>query len=89
MGWLSPSSSAEETGVSDTFTLTLSCPNRTGIVRAVSGFLYDRGCDIGEHQQFDDKVRGRLFMRTQVTAPEGTTWRSCRASSNRWPPSSR
>lgn len=72
MGWLSPSSSAEETGVSDTFTLTLSCPNRTGIVRAVSGFLYDRGCDIGEHQQFDDKVRGRLFMRTQVTAPEGT-----------------
>ncbi|GAA4616877.1 formyltetrahydrofolate deformylase [Saccharopolyspora hordei] len=58
--------------MSDTFTLTLSCPNRTGIVRAVSGFLYDRGCDIGEHQQFDDKVRGRLFMRTQVTAPEGT-----------------
>nr|WP_218889224.1 formyltetrahydrofolate deformylase [Saccharopolyspora hordei] len=52
--------------------MTLSCPNRTGIVRAVSGFLYDRGCDIGEHQQFDDKVRGRLFMRTQVTAPEGT-----------------
>ncbi|KAA5834972.1 formyltetrahydrofolate deformylase [Saccharopolyspora hirsuta] len=58
--------------MSDTFTLTLSCPNRTGIVRAVSGFLFERGCDIGEHRQFDDSVRNRLFMRTQVAAPEGT-----------------
>ncbi|MER7012195.1 formyltetrahydrofolate deformylase [Saccharopolyspora sp. NPDC000359] len=57
--------------MSDTFTLTLSCPNRTGIVRAVSGFLFERGCDIGEHRQFDDSVRNRLFMRTQVAAPEG------------------
>ncbi|QUQ65738.1 formyltetrahydrofolate deformylase [Kutzneria sp. CA-103260] len=58
--------------MSQTFTLTLSCPNRTGIVRAVSGYLFERGCDIGEHQQFDDAVRQRLFMRTQVTAPDGT-----------------
>jgi formyltetrahydrofolate deformylase len=54
-----------------TFTLTLSCPNRTGIVRAVSGYLFEHGCDIGEHQQFDDPVRHRLFMRTQSTAPDG------------------
>ncbi|WP_093154703.1 formyltetrahydrofolate deformylase [Saccharopolyspora antimicrobica] len=58
--------------MTDTFTLTLSCPNRTGIVRAVSGFLFERGCDIDEHRQFDDPVRDRLFMRTQVTAPSGT-----------------
>lgn len=58
--------------MSHTCTLTLSCPNRTGIVRAVSGYLFEHGCDIGEHQQFDDAVRDRLFMRTQVTAPGGT-----------------
>ncbi|MER7082342.1 formyltetrahydrofolate deformylase [Saccharopolyspora kobensis] len=58
--------------MTDTFTLTLSCPNRTGIVRAVSGFLFERDCDIDEHRQFDDPVRDRLFMRTQVTAPAGT-----------------
>lgn len=52
------------------FTLTLSCPNRTGIVRAVSSYLYGQGCDIGEYRQFDDPVRGRLFLRTQVTAAQ-------------------
>ena len=50
------------------FTLTLSCPNRSGIVRAVSAYLFEHGCDIGEYQQFDDAVRDRLFLRTQVTA---------------------
>ncbi len=50
------------------FTLTLSCPNRTGIVRAVSAYLFEHGCDIGEYQQFDDSVRDRLFLRTQVNA---------------------
>jgi formyltetrahydrofolate deformylase len=47
-----------------TFTLTLNCPQRPGIVRAVSAFLYDRNCDIAEHQQFDDVMRGQLFLRT-------------------------
>ena len=52
------------------FTLTLSCPNRSGIVRAVSAYLFEHGCDIGEYQQFDDAVRDRLFLRTQVTADQ-------------------
>ena len=47
-----------------TFTLTLSCPQRPGIVHAVTAFLFDHGCDIVEHQQFDDAVRGHLFLRT-------------------------
>ncbi|SDJ03474.1 formyltetrahydrofolate deformylase [Lentzea albidocapillata subsp. violacea] len=46
------------------FTLTLSCPERAGIVHAVTSFLVDQGCDIVEHQQFDDDVRSRLFLRT-------------------------
>jgi formyltetrahydrofolate deformylase len=50
--------------VSHSFTLTLSCSERPGIVRAVTAFLFDHGCDIVEHQQFDDAVRGRLFLRT-------------------------
>jgi len=57
--------------VTSSFVLTLSCPNRTGIVRAVSAFLYEHGGDIGEYQQFDDPVSGRLFLRTRVAAPAG------------------
>lgn len=58
----------EEDPLTRSFTLTLSCPNRSGIVHAVSSYLFQHGCDIGEHQQFDDPVRGRLFLRTHVTA---------------------
>jgi formyltetrahydrofolate hydrolase len=49
-----------------TFTLTLSCPQRPGIVHAVSAFLFQHGCDIVEHQQFDDPIRGSLFLRAAL-----------------------
>ena len=49
-----------------TFILTLSCPQRPGIVHAVTAFLFGHGCDIVEHQQFDDPIRGALFLRTEV-----------------------
>lgn len=49
------------------FVLTLACPERPGIVRAVTAFLADRGFDIVEHQQFDDHVSGNLFLRTAFT----------------------
>ncbi|KID29990.1 formyltetrahydrofolate deformylase [Prauserella rugosa] len=52
------------------FTLTLSCPNRTGIVQAVSSYLVEHECDIVEYRQFDDAVRGRLFLRVQVAAAD-------------------
>ncbi len=45
------------------FILTLSCPNRIGIVATVSGFLFERGCDITNSAQFDDELTGRFFMR--------------------------
>jgi formyltetrahydrofolate deformylase len=51
-----------------TFILTLSCPQRAGIVHAVTAFLFAHGCDIVEHQQFDDPIRGALFLRTEVLA---------------------
>jgi formyltetrahydrofolate deformylase len=60
--------------VSHPFTLTLSCQERPGIVHAVSSFLFEHGCDIVEHQQFDDAVRGQLFLRTAfVCSPETRT----------------
>ncbi|KRE67574.1 formyltetrahydrofolate deformylase [Arthrobacter sp. Soil736] len=53
------------------FVLTLACPERPGIVRAVTAFLADRGFDIVEHQQFDDHVSGNLYLRTAFTGGGG------------------
>jgi len=54
------------------FTLTLSCQERPGIVHAVTAFLFEHGCDIVEHQQFDDAVRGQLFLRTEFSCSQDT-----------------
>ncbi|WP_026380693.1 formyltetrahydrofolate deformylase [Afifella pfennigii] len=45
------------------FILTLSCPNRPGIVAAVATALVSNGYDILEAQQFDDSETGHFFMR--------------------------
>jgi formyltetrahydrofolate deformylase len=45
------------------FVLTLSCPDRPGIVASVSGHLYEHGANILDAQQFDDMETGRFFMR--------------------------
>ena len=58
--------------MSHPFTLTLSCQERPGIVHAVSSFLFEHGCDIVEHQQFDDAVRGQLFLRTAFVCSQDT-----------------
>jgi formyltetrahydrofolate deformylase len=51
--------------VSAEYVLTLSCPDRPGIVAAVSGLLAERGCNILESQQYGDRDTGRFFMRVQ------------------------
>ena len=43
--------------------LTLSCPDRTGIVYRVSGLLFEAGCNILDAQQFGDEESGRFFLR--------------------------
>jgi formyltetrahydrofolate deformylase len=48
--------------------LTLSCPDRPGIVHAVAGLLADHGGNITESQQFGDPLTGLFFMRVQVTS---------------------
>ena len=48
--------------------LSLSCPDRPGIVHAVAGLLAELGGNITESQQFGDPLSGLFFMRVQVTA---------------------
>jgi len=43
--------------------LTLSCPDRTGIVARVSTLLFERSANILDAQQYDDEETGRFFMR--------------------------
>jgi formyltetrahydrofolate deformylase len=45
------------------FVLTLSCPDRAGIVSAVTTFLFDNGQNILDAQQFNDVESGHFFMR--------------------------
>jgi formyltetrahydrofolate deformylase len=45
------------------FVLTLVCPDRPGIVHAVTGFLLGHDANIIESQQFGDRATDRFFMR--------------------------
>lgn len=53
-----------------TYILTLSCPDRTGIVHAVSGFLLERGGNIEEAAQYNDHDTGLFFMRVQFACAQ-------------------
>jgi formyltetrahydrofolate deformylase len=55
------------------YVLTLSCPDRPGIVAAVSTFLFDSGNNILDAQQFDDTETGKFFMRVVFTGTGGVT----------------
>jgi formyltetrahydrofolate deformylase len=52
------------------FVLTLSCPDRPGIVSAVSTFLAQNGQNILDAQQFDDVETEKFFMRVVFTAAD-------------------
>ena len=53
------------------FVLTLSCPDRAGLVHAVTGFLVSHSGNILESQQFDDRPQDRFFMRVHFDVPDG------------------
>ncbi len=57
------STQTEHAAMTQRFILTLSCPNRPGIVAAVSGLIFDVGFNIFDAHQFDDTETGRFFMR--------------------------
>jgi formyltetrahydrofolate deformylase len=50
------------------FVLTVTCPDRTGIVAAVSGFIADHGGWVLEAAQHGDLSTGRFFLRIEVIA---------------------
>jgi formyltetrahydrofolate deformylase len=52
------------------YVLTLSCPDRPGIVSAVSTFLAHNGQNILDAQQFNDVETDKFFMRVVFTAAD-------------------
>lgn len=50
------------------FVLTLSCPDRAGLVHAVTTYLVNHSGNILESQQFDDRLEDRFFMRVHFDA---------------------
>lgn len=49
--------------------LTLSCPDRPGIVHGISGLLVSHGGNITESQQYGDPDTGRFFLRIEADIP--------------------
>ncbi|WP_431947678.1 formyltetrahydrofolate deformylase [Actinacidiphila sp. bgisy167] len=62
------------------YILTLSCPDKTGIVHAVSSYLFMTGCNIEDSQQFGDHDTGLFFMRVHFSAGHPVTAGKLRAS---------
>jgi formyltetrahydrofolate deformylase len=51
--------------------LTLSCPDKRGIVADVSRFLFERNCNILDSQQYADRKAGRFFLRVHFASEGG------------------
>ena len=54
----------------DRYLLRITCPGRTGLVAAITGFLADQDCFITELSQFDDIQTGQFFCRAEFCKPE-------------------
>jgi formyltetrahydrofolate deformylase len=68
-----------ETGP-EQYVLTLSCPDKQGIVHAVSSFLFMTGCNIEDSQQFGDHDSELFFMRVHFSATPPVNLEKLRAS---------
>ncbi|GAA3877924.1 formyltetrahydrofolate deformylase [Streptomyces sedi] len=62
------------------YVLTLSCPDKPGIVHAVSSFLFMTGCNIEDSQQFGDHDTRLFFMRVHFSGQPPVTLEKLRAS---------
>ncbi|RZJ18895.1 MAG: formyltetrahydrofolate deformylase [Haliea sp.] len=58
--------------MNNAYILTLSCPDKPGIVHAVSGFLLENGGNIEEAAQYNDHDTGLFFMRVQFACGQLT-----------------
>ncbi len=58
------------------YVLTLSCPDKPGIVYAVSSFLVQHSANILASQQYGESPDGRFFMRVHFSVkPPSPGWR--------------
>ncbi|MBI0299331.1 formyltetrahydrofolate deformylase [Streptomyces sp. PRKS01-29] len=71
---------SESHPVPDQYILTLSCPDKQGIVHAVSSYLFMTGCNIEDSQQFGDRDTGLFFMRVAFRAVSPVKVEDLRAS---------
>ncbi|MQY12979.1 Formyltetrahydrofolate deformylase [Streptomyces sp. RB5] len=62
------------------YVLTLSCPDKKGIVHAVSSYLFMTDCNIVDSQQYGDPDTGLFFMRVHFAAGTQVTLDRLRAS---------
>ncbi|MBH5336440.1 formyltetrahydrofolate deformylase [Streptomyces pactum] len=72
--------SEPRSAVPDQYILTLSCPDKQGIVHAVSSFLFMTGCNIEDSRQYGDRDTGLFFMRVHFRAESPVSLESLRAS---------
>ena len=61
-----------------TYVLTLSCPDRIGLVAEVAAFLVAHDCNIVESSQFNDPENDRFFLRTAFRPTSGANLPSLR-----------
>jgi formyltetrahydrofolate hydrolase len=54
------------------YLLTLSCPEKPGIVHAVSSYLVQHSANILASQQYGEAPDGRFFMRIHFAVPPGS-----------------
>jgi formyltetrahydrofolate deformylase len=58
-------------GETPTYILTISCPDRIGVVADVAGFMVAHDCNITESGQFSDPDTGRFFLRNAFRPQSG------------------
>ena len=62
------------------FILTLSCPDRKGIVAAVANFLTGHDASIVDSSQFNDASNDQFYMRVDFVSESGLTLEEVRAA---------
>ncbi|MTE19532.1 formyltetrahydrofolate deformylase [Streptomyces sp. TRM43335] len=75
-----PTAAPEAPERTQQYILTLSCPDKQGIVHAVSSYLFMTGCNIEDSRQFGDHDTGLFFMRVHFSAGTPVTVEKLRAS---------
>jgi len=56
---------------SSEYVLTISCPDRPGLVADVTRYIFESGGNIVESQQFEDRLTARFFMRVHFETVSG------------------